>query len=135
MEIYIEGKFVFMNNEKGFIFPFTLFIITIILLTISLNISSYQYDIKLSKKALEQTEIESLFQMARTSLRNEDIDSFTTDTIKEYSFPNGTVLTIINKIEDDNVHITFDIITKNDSKSIIRYVMVKNDTTQLPSLE
>lgn len=127
MAIHTESVFGFMNNQRGFVFPFVLFTITIILLSITVSISLYQYDIELSKKAVDQYNIESLFQMARKSLMDdEEFRLLNENTQRNYKFPNGEVTVTISKVQKDYIHATFRIKTNQDSHFIMRHIMNKN---------
>lgn len=114
-----------MTNEKGFVFPFVLFIITIILITTTFNVSLYRHEIEIARNIIEQEEFESLFQMARASLLKEDIHALSLNSEKEYIFPNGKVAITISKIDDRFIHTVFVINSEYKSKHRKRYIIKK----------
>ena len=67
---YIQKRLDFMRQSEGFIFPYVLFIISILFLIITGSITSYQHDTSITDNMLEQVKIETLFQMSHTEFKD-----------------------------------------------------------------
>jgi hypothetical protein len=102
-----------MNNKHGFFLPLVLFTVTIVFILITASIHSYQNDIQITERQVEQVIIESLFQLGRESLKD-DLDSPEIPDKVQYIFPDGTVN--ISILSNDNFYVLgFSIITNNNT--------------------
>ncbi|MEW9677521.1 hypothetical protein ABRT01_15270 [Lentibacillus sp. L22] len=67
----MKNRSCFTNNQRGFIFPYVLFITAIILLVVTAKVSAYQNDIRISHNHENQLTIETLVQMGHEQFKQE----------------------------------------------------------------
>lgn len=91
--------------------PYVLFIITISSIIILTNISTYHNEMKIIFNQIEQVKIESLINMARTTLKKEIKETLETPSHTYYEFPDGTVDIIITKIDEKTLKLIFTVQT------------------------
>ncbi|RKQ37785.1 hypothetical protein [Oceanobacillus halophilus] len=103
-----------MTNQRGFMFPYVLFIITILLIFVTSSINFYRNDIQLTQQYLEHIRVETLFQMGREKYKQNITNSESISPSSEvtYEFPDGNVTILTKKIDGDNYHLFFTIYTK-----------------------
>ncbi|HLR75272.1 MAG TPA: competence type IV pilus minor pilin ComGG [Virgibacillus sp.] len=82
----------FMNNS-GFILPYVLFIITIILIVLSASIHIYKQEINMTHHHIEQLKIETLIQMSIMAFKDDYLNDSLDSGSVTYNFPYGTVHT------------------------------------------
>lgn len=102
-------------NNQGFMVPYVMFIIAIALMAITTSVNIYKDEIQITYNQLEQTKLETLFQMAHTTFKEEI--SLGTD-IKNpvyYQFPYGDVRVEYIILSEKEYHLYFTITTKNGS--------------------
>ncbi|OZU89980.1 hypothetical protein CIL03_02265 [Virgibacillus indicus] len=115
----------FINNEKGFFLPYVLFIISIIFIVITANITNYKNEIYITDAYLEQLKIETLFQMGHAELKEDVKNSEDMIDKKSYIFPDGNVEISLISFTEEIFHFDFNISTrKHPQYSIIHYMSI-----------
>jgi len=94
----MKNTLFFTREQKGFILPFVLFAVVIIMLVITSSIHIYQNNIRLTNHHIQQLKIESLFQSSlslfKQHLENGDIPPIQSpykELTKLYTLPDGNV--------------------------------------------
>lgn len=113
-----------MNNQRGFILPYTLFIATIVLLIVMTNIITYNQNIQITYNYMEQIKIQTLFQMGREKFKQE-VTTLEINNKVAYDFPHGHVVIDYTTTETE-YHLYFLIYTENDS------VYLTENTLKIP---
>lgn len=108
------------NKERGFVLPYTLFLAVIVFILITSSVSIYLNELHVSYQLLEQLEIQTLFQMSHTRIREELPSVQEQSGWMDYSFPNGEVIVAFTVHEDSYVHLIFHLKTNKQTSSIIR---------------
>ncbi|WP_100010671.1 hypothetical protein [Lentibacillus sediminis] len=82
----------FMNKGNGFILPYVLFIIALVLILIMGNITQYRSEFTSTALQIENVRVETLFQMGREKWKQEIAPhGAVLDQVTTYDFPVGTV--------------------------------------------
>lgn len=111
-------------NEDGFMLPYVLFIVTIILVVLTTSIHMYKQDTIMTYHHTEQLKIESLIQMGLMSLKTDHLHENIDQDKATYSFPDGTVhLSFLPSTEDDMLLVQLTVYTKNGSSYQTEHVM------------
>ncbi|MEC5422261.1 hypothetical protein QGM71_02005 [Virgibacillus sp. C22-A2] len=105
----------FISNEKGFVLPYILFIITLVFIFLTSNISTYKNEIKMTENHLEQVIIETLYQMGHTKLKEEFVTNNYHATQISYSFPDGLVNINLTPLTQTKYRLEFNITTTKRS--------------------
>lgn len=108
----------YMNNERGFIFPFTLVTVTIIFLVLTTLVSRFEREIVMTNNLQNQFIIESLFSLATNHKETNLFKEETLPNRKTYDFPQGKV-TISYTPFDEYFQIQFLIDTTNGKQYTI----------------
>lgn len=95
----IKSSFI-THNQKGFILPYTLFIVTVVLSLFTILISTYQNDIRISHNHQEQLKIETLIQMGHEQFKQDITSEKNTTGSKTYKFPPGDVTIEYTRMDD-----------------------------------
>lgn len=88
-----------LSNERGFVFPFLFFLVSLLLIALTYNIHTYQTSIAMSVYHQENIIYDSLYQMALEDLYR-DLNELTWETPHEqlaYHYPSGEVIIKLNK--------------------------------------
>src|SRR5699024_10257113 len=126
----------FTREQKGFILPFVLFILTLIMLIVISGIQIYKNNIQLTHQHVEQLKIETLFQSAYTLFQQELLEGevilpefSNRNELKTYPFPDGEVIVIAYLVEEETNfnqghdpplhHLTFRVITDEYTYSFL----------------
>lgn len=92
-----------MNEQHGFIFPYVLFLITIILLLVTVSSNTYKNEIYMAKQYTENLKIQTVYQMGLSKFKEEyatgSFDS-ASGTIS-YDFPDGKSVIQYSKMEEE----------------------------------
>ncbi|MGY0692926.1 hypothetical protein ACW2QC_09085 [Virgibacillus sp. FSP13] len=127
----MKNKSSYINRQGGFILPYVLFIVAIVLLVLTTKVNMYQNDIHIANNHIEQLEIETLLQMGRAKF----VDEFSIETIKEtgnktYTFPPGIVKITYTRINEMEYQLLFQISTKGKSYTNVNTLLLpkKNKT-------
>ncbi|MEN1970580.1 hypothetical protein WMZ97_21285 [Lentibacillus sp. N15] len=113
----MKKQLYFTHNQQGFILPYVLFIMTIILLVISAMVSTYQNDIRISQHHQDQLNIETLIQMGREQFKQEiDKHTATTGSVS-YRFPPGKVNITYLQMGANEYHLLFQVETEEKNYS------------------
>lgn len=102
-----------INNEKGFILPYVLFMVFLLFILITSSIKTYQNDIYLTDHYLEHLRIETLFQRGKMKFSKEVLSSsnpFPPTT--NYEFNDGYVTIQVREVSDKVYEIVYNITTK-----------------------
>ncbi|HLT56316.1 MAG TPA: hypothetical protein VK057_09455, partial [Bacillota bacterium] len=67
----MKKQLFFIRNNKGFVFPYLLFIVTLLLIGIQKQIVFYENEIEMTELMVDQVKIETMYQMAKTETKNE----------------------------------------------------------------
>lgn len=82
----------YMNNQKGFIFPFTLITVMILFLVLLTTVSRFEHEITMTKNIQDHFIFESLFSLAEPHKETTFSKDSTLPESKTFSFPQGTVV-------------------------------------------
>ncbi len=109
-----------LNNEKGFLFPYTVFIATLLLLATITTISLLEGNQKMTVYQLEQVELETLRQLSSTALEKEWINDnlelpFSS---RNYQFPNGNATIFYRSHDEKNLHLSIKTITAKHAEKV-----------------
>jgi|SRR5690625_139986 len=111
----------FTRSESGFILPYVLVIVTIVLIAVTANIKIYEQEFKVTHHYLEQIKIETLMQMAYV-LFHKDYDLNEASQIRaEYEFRSGSVDVTYSPITDEPDTLYFVVNTDKET----RYTFLK----------
>ncbi|MFD2046055.1 hypothetical protein ACFSTA_12305 [Ornithinibacillus salinisoli] len=104
-----------MTNQKGFALPYVMFISLIVFIFVATNIVTFQNNLHVTNKIIENIKIETLFQMGYTNFYK-DIESLinTEDTVT-YVFPDGVVEITYFQLNDSTLSLYMNITTVNDT--------------------
>lgn len=109
-------------NEKGFILPYVLFIITLLFLLITTNTNHYQREIEITARHIQQVKMETLFQMGREKVKSEIEHVQLNDTLI-YNFPDGRVRIKITALGDGYSELLFNI-TSNSNEHLYEIINI-----------
>ncbi|WP_106497152.1 hypothetical protein [Lentibacillus sp. Marseille-P4043] len=132
----MKNKLSFINRQGGFILPYVLFIVAIVLLVLTTKVNMYKNDIHIANNHIEQLEIETLLQMGRAKF----VDEFSLETAKEtgkktYTFPPGIVKITYTRINEMEYQLLFQISTEGKSYSNVSTLLLPNSNkTDIESL-
>ena len=104
-----------MNKEAGFFLPYVLFITSLVFIVITASINIYQQDIQITHQYIDQLRIETLFQMGQAKFKEEYLPNEMGTIQVKYTFPDGMVTIVYNRIDDFQYKLHFTILTENDS--------------------
>ncbi|MCG3418710.1 hypothetical protein [Oceanobacillus jordanicus] len=108
-----------MTNERGFILPYVLVVLSIIFLLLFHGTAGYRNELHMTDMQMEQTRIETLFQSSRQLLIEEIKVTGNVTDHASYHFPHGEVFINIERINEATCLLAFTIRTKgNDVKNI-----------------
>lgn len=94
----MKKLFLFHRNEKGFILPYSLLLSTIVLLSFITLISLYKNEQIITKRLLEQLQIESMIQMTYSLIEENGAD-YGEETV--FTFPYGEVyMETVEKVDE-----------------------------------
>ncbi|WP_186575794.1 hypothetical protein [Aquibacillus kalidii] len=113
----MKKSYVLYTNSSGFLFPYTMFIISILLIMTITSIATYQNHIEMSQMEYELIKIENLTQLAKTELKDDTKENEITQ--KKYIYPNGTVIVTFKSGQTDTSTYDFLIQTDKNAKSLI----------------
>lgn len=132
----------FTRNAKGFVLPYVLFVLVIVMVLVVSAIHIYQNNMQLTKHHIQQIQFETLFQMGLASFK-EDV---TKDDLplsqspddkqkKLYAFPDGDVTIRYRKADPDETedmegpvyYLKFDIMMENQQHSFSYYAPVPKE--------
>lgn len=97
------------RNQRGFILPYTLFVIAIVLLLLTIQIRTYQNDIRISHNHQEQLKIETLIQMGREQFKQDIVSKEKTTGAVTYKFPPGKVIIKYTQIDSAEYKLEWDV--------------------------
>lgn len=80
-----------IHNQQGFILPYTLFVIAIMLFILTIQVTTYQNDIRISHNHQEQFKIKTLIQMGQEQFKQDIVSKQKTTGSVAYQFPPGKV--------------------------------------------
>ncbi|WP_058307457.1 hypothetical protein [Gracilibacillus massiliensis] len=104
------------NNERGYIFPLTSFILLILLLFTFHQIQQLQHQQKVNELNHEQFRLEMLYQKAYASLHLEVLEE--TSPPFQYTFPDGNVTIHLFNVENREIY-QMELTTHKGSSRII----------------
>src|SRR5699024_836597 len=118
------------RNQQGFILPFSLFIISILLLLFTIQITIFKNDIQITHNHQEQLKIETLIQMGREKFKRDIVSKQqqATGTVT-YKFPPGNVTIDYQKIDPSSYRLAWDIASSD--KTYRKRTIMKLDQTFL----
>lgn len=105
-----------MNGDKGFILPFTLFVISLVLLLLAGSLQSYRMDLEITKSQTDQLKAESLFQMGREKWKAEQNGLPSPPSPFFYAFPDGDVIITPSSEGAKQLHLIFTIRLDSNGK-------------------
>ncbi|MFB1050366.1 hypothetical protein [Paraliobacillus sp. JSM ZJ581] len=119
-------------NEKGFLFPYIAFIATLLLLATVTSITLLENNRKMTDYQIEQIEMETLRQMASSSLQKDLKNQAMTLPFlsQSYLLPNGEAIIYYKSHTEEMLYITIKTITTNDSEQLwsISIPLIPNTT-------
>lgn len=109
-----------LNNERGFLFPYTVFIATLLLLATITAISLLDGNQKTTVYQMEQIELETLRQMSYASLEQEWINGNLTlpFSSKNYQFPNGEATIFYQSHDEKSLYLSIKTITTKHAEKL-----------------
>ncbi|RCW65379.1 hypothetical protein [Saliterribacillus persicus] len=114
----MKNYFILMNKQQGFIFPYLLFIISIIILITFHQLANHQNQALSFKLELEQYQLESLHYFAYNYIQANKDDFLSEETL---IYPNGKI-TIIEKERRNNQSV-YDVKTETSQGSSRNYLI------------
>lgn len=118
------------SNQAGFVFPFLLFLTTIVLLVLTYNVRIYQSTVEMSKYHQQNILYDSLYQMAVVDL-NHDLAELAEDPDNNqltYQYPSGDVLIRLNKKENGTIECIYTI-QLSSGKKATRFNMIDSHSS------
>lgn len=127
----------FTRNEQGFILPYVLFILVIMMLLVTSSIHIYQNNTRLTQRHIEQLKFETLFQMGQVRFKKDlqegnipESHAHDDKQKKEYTFPDGDVTITYKKtdikeskgMEDPAYHLKFEMTIDQERYSFTHYM-------------
>lgn len=104
-----------MNKSNGFILPYVLFIITLVLILIMGNITQYRSEFTSTALQIENVRMETLFQMGREKWKQEiATNGAQLGQVITYSFPDGMVGINLEDENEERYRLHFIIRTENE---------------------
>lgn len=109
----------FIINEKGFVFPFVLFVLSFIFMLLFFNLAQYESEITYAKEHIDEINMETLIQMTVFNLKRELKDNLEiTNFKKSYRFPNGEVEATVSRESSHQYHYSLTIFTDNRTRYV-----------------
>ncbi|WP_073201707.1 hypothetical protein [Gracilibacillus kekensis] len=105
------------NNENGYIFPLTSFILLILLLFTLHQVQQFQHQLQHNELNNEQYYLEMLYQKAYASLHQEVLEE--TSPPFQYTFPDGNVSIQLFNVEINREIYQMELTTNKGSSRII----------------
>lgn len=103
-----------MTNDKGFIFPYVVFIILITFICITTSAVIFTNELDMTQNHIDQLKIETLIQMAYTQF-NEEFPPFEHEQEEvHYWYPDGDVKITYTILNDSQVNLYFFVQTVNN---------------------
>ncbi|WP_163969994.1 hypothetical protein [Oceanobacillus halotolerans] len=125
----MKKKLSFILNQRGFVLPYVLFIMSLAVVIIITSIHTYRNNLEITHHQLEQIRIETLFQMAYAHFldalkeSHEDIAS-----PAYYTYQQGTVTIEHILLEKDTYHLY---ITVKTNKGVINTFIKEINLNQI----
>lgn len=80
------------TSESGFIFPYVIFIISLLLIVLLASIHIYKQESHMTQYHFEQIKMETLVQMGLAAFKNDLLEQHISEDSVTYTFPYGSVL-------------------------------------------
>lgn len=120
----MKKRLAIIKNERGFLFIYVIWTISILLISLSILTVSYQHDLRITDNHIDQLKTETLFQRSKVQVQKDIEEGLVTpDDVKDYSYPDGQVQVQLKPVEDGLTSLIFDIYLddKNPFTSYVHY--------------
>ena len=97
----------FIKNDQGFLFIYVIWVISLLIMSLSLLTIYYQHDQNITHFHLKQLQSETLFQMAKIDIEDDIEDLIDTQTPKYYTYPDGGVEVRIKSRQQHIISLSF----------------------------
>lgn len=111
-----------MNSDAGFFLPYVLLVTAIVFVFITATITMYASDGKITERHLEQVKIETLFQMARATFKEENETKEMDSGETNYIFPYGNVDITHTPLDENRYELYFKITTDKNAVYSITHI-------------
>lgn len=102
-----------MESESGFFLPYVLFITALIFIIIATSINTYQQDIQITHRLVEQLRIETIVQMGLAKFNQEHLPNEEARIDVSYNFRDGEVTIVYSLINDFEYRLHFTVLAKS----------------------
>lgn len=121
----------FMNNESGFFLPYVLFITTLIFLTVTMSVRTYQHEIEITHHLVDQLRAETMMQMGLALFEKNDFPEGAEPFHVTYDFPDGEVTIKYEYMSELEYYLHFTVLTNGG----LVYTTYKRKTTSFTDEE
>lgn len=120
-----------MKNERGLVFPITVFISFFIAVIFVHSIELYKLESEFSHHAELSVEVDSLMKMAINDVKQviAELPETTTEAEGTIMYPNGSVYYRLQRLSDDTVKVNVSCISKSNGKYEVQFTLL------LPGME
>lgn len=124
-------KQLFSMNEQAFFLPYVSFLIAIVFIVVISYVYTYQNDLFITEKHIEQIKIETLFQRSREEAKKEFIHNNTLETEGQlqYTYPDGNVVISYVRVDSNQYQLHYTVQTENHSDYTFTNPMFLTTTT------
>lgn len=120
-----------MKNERGLVFPITVFISFFIAVIFVHSIELYKLESEFSHHAELSVEVDSLMKMAINDVKRviAELPETTTEAEGTIMYPNGSAYYRLQRLSDDTVKVNVSCISKSNGKYEVQFTLL------LPGME
>jgi len=120
-----------VKNERGLVFPITVFISFFIAVIFVHSIELYKLESEFSHHAELSVEVDSLMKMAINDVKQviAELPETTTEAEGTIMYPNGSVYYRLQRLSDDTVKVNVSCISKSNGKYEVQFTLL------LPGME
>ncbi|WP_077326963.1 hypothetical protein [Virgibacillus siamensis] len=112
----MKNPFMYINDQRGFILPYVLFITALLIITITASIRLYHNELIITESQAEQVKVETLFQMAHSQFTdNLPNKNNPADNPVMYHFPYGNVKIEYIRMDTETYHLYVTITTNKQT--------------------
>ncbi|MDC3413399.1 hypothetical protein NC797_10745 [Aquibacillus sp. 3ASR75-11] len=114
----MKKRYDLFHNQNGFLFPYVLFVMILILIFVSSNVAIYKNTVMYSDFYKEQLKIDTLVQMSTAKFKEEIVSTLpSSEGDRLYTFPDGTVQ-IYYQMQQEKIIASFSAVTDENASFI-----------------